>query len=122
MFSVESEVSYPPSQEAKAKFQPLDPLLVKSIQYADKRCKKICSGALSSSPVLVLQAELRVYLIQGLIKRCKRLQISSASLPSLCAKISATRTIRMDIGSIRPCCQSRKDPVAGAIDVDTAIV
>eukprot|EP00978_Attheya_sp_CCMP212_P007809 scaffold18161_cov56-Attheya_sp.AAC.6 len=79
MFSVESDASYPPSQVEQAKFQGLDPLLVKSIQYADKRCRKIRSGALSSSPVL-RQAELRVYLIQGLFKRRKRLQISSRYL------------------------------------------
>jgi len=36
-----------------------------------------------------------------------------------CAEITATRTIRMDTGSVRPCCRSRKEPVASAINVDT---
>jgi hypothetical protein len=96
IFAVESKVSYPPSQEEKAKFQALDPQLVKSIQYADKRCRTISSGALSASPALC-QAELWVYLIQGLIKRCKRLQISSCYLQRLQKKIGDNQLHRLTL-------------------------
>eukprot|EP00978_Attheya_sp_CCMP212_P000998 scaffold2064_cov29-Attheya_sp.AAC.1 len=75
----EQQACYPPSQQNNVCHELNDKDLVAGIWYADKHCRKIRRGALPWSPQLS-NAQIRLKLIESLLKRRRHVTISSRNI------------------------------------------
>eukprot|EP00978_Attheya_sp_CCMP212_P004467 scaffold9742_cov58-Attheya_sp.AAC.3 len=78
----------------------MDIELVKSMRFADKRCRKIRRRALPFSPRLK-EANQRLVLIQQLIRRWLKLCISSRNIRRLQAKLGDTKLHLLTLDQLR---------------------
>jgi hypothetical protein len=89
MFEIENKASYPSNPQVNDLYQKMDVILVESMRFADKRCRRIRRGALPFSPRLK-EASQRLFLIKQLIRRRLHLRTSSRNIRRLQAKLGDT--------------------------------